>query len=98
MSTIYCELNNNINKNDIKNLFMNFSQKNYFIKFIDDNERLDFFSVQNTNYCKIKIFDHHSENKIIIVSNIDNLIKGASGQSVQCLNLMENFDEKEGLI
>ena len=59
---------------------------------------LDLFSVQNTNFCKIKIFNHHSENKIIIVSGIDNLIKGAAGQALQSLNIIEGFDEKLSLI
>ena len=98
MSTIYCDLNDNVEKKDVINLFKNFSNENYFIKFIEDEQRLDFFSVQNTNFCKIKIFNHLNENKIIIVSNIDNLIKGASGQAVQCLNLMENYKETEALI
>ena len=39
-----------------------------------------------------------STNKIIIISVIDNLIKGASGQAIQNLNLMMGFDESEGLI
>ena len=98
MSTIYCDLNFQIKKNDIVDVLKGFDQNNYFIKYVDEKERLDFFSVQNTNYCKIKIFNHHSKNKIIIVSNIDNLIKGASGQAVQCLNLMQNYDEKKALI
>ncbi len=98
MSTIYCNLEINITKNEINELFKNFDYTNYFIKFIQDNQKLDFFSVQNTNFCKIKIFNHHSDNKIIIVSNIDNLIKGAAGQAVQCFNLMANFEETKSLI
>ena len=98
MSTIYCDLNNNIKKNDIIDLFKNYEKNNAFINFLEENQRLDFFSVQNTNFCKIKIFNHYSDNKIIIVSNIDNLIKGASGQAVQCFNLMEKFDETKSLI
>ena len=69
-----------------------------FIKFIDNDEALDFFSVQNSNYCKIKIFNHHSEDKIIIVSAIDNLIKGAAGQAVQCFNILENIEETVSLV
>ncbi len=98
MSTIYCDLNDNITKGDITNFLTDFDKNNYFIKFIKDNERLDFFSIQNTNYCKIKIFDHYCDNKIIIVSNIDNLIKGAAGQAIQCFNLMENFEETKALV
>ncbi len=98
MSTIYCDLNNSIKKKEIINLYSNFDKDNYFIKFVQENQRLDFFSVQNTNFCKIKIFSHHSEDKIIIASCIDNLIKGASGQAVQCFNIMENFQETTALI
>ena len=50
------------------------------------------------NFCKLKILDSHSADKIIIVSVIDNLIKGASGQAIQCFNLMENYDETTALI
>ena len=60
--------------------------------------RKNFFSVQNSNYCKIKIFNHHSEDKIIIVSAIDNLIKGAAGQAVQCFNIAENIQETVSLV
>ena len=98
MSTIYCDLNNGVNISEIVNTLKKFDKDNYFIKFIEENEKLDFFSIQNTNFCKIKLFKHHSDNKIIIVSNIDNLIKGASGQAIQCFNLMENFDESLSLI
>ena len=98
ISTIYCDLNNRIQKTDIINLFHDLQQINPFIKFIDNDEMLDFFSIQNSNYCKIKIFDHYSEDKLIIVSAIDNLIKGAAGQAVQCFNIAENIEETVSLL
>ena len=98
ISTIYCDLSNNINKKNIIEELKNFEKNNTFIKYIEDNEKLDFFSIQNTNYCKIKIFDHHSDDKIIIVSGIDNLIKGASGQAVQCFNLSAGLEETTALL
>ena len=88
----------NIKKTDVINLFKDFQKLNPFIKYIDNDETLDFFSVQNSNYCKIKIFNHHSEDKIIIVSAIDNLIKGAAGQAVQCFNIAENIEETLSLV
>ena len=97
MSTIYCDLKDEVKKNKIINLYKKFDKDNYFIKFLNDDERLDFFSVQKTNYCKIKVFNHSSDSKLIIVCNIDNLIKGASGQAVQCFNLMENYEENKAL-
>ncbi len=98
ISTIYCDLNNSIQKNDIIHVFHDLQKINPFIKFINNDEALDFFSVQNSNYCKIKIFNHHSEDKIIIVSAIDNLIKGAAGQAVQCFNIAKNIEETESLL
>ena len=98
ISTIYCNLNYNIKKSDITNLFKEFQNINPFIKFITDDEILDFFSIQNSNYCKIKLFEHYSDDKIIIVSAIDNLIKGAAGQAVQCFNIAENIEETESLL
>ena len=53
--------------------------------------------IQKTNNCFIKLFNHYDSSKIIIVSLLDNLLKGASGQAVQCMNIMFGYDEKLGL-
>ena len=98
ISTIYCDLKKNANTQSVLKVLDEFKKNNQFIDIIKGNERLDFFSVQNTNYCKIKIFNHHSDSKVIIVSAIDNLVKGAAGQAVQCLNIMEGFEETESLL
>ncbi len=98
ISTIYLDLNKNIKKEDIIYELKDFEKKNTFIKIMNNDERLDFFSIQNTNFCKIKIFNHYSDNKAIIVSAIDNLIKGAAGQAIQCFNLREGFEEGTALL
>ncbi len=97
MSTIYCDLSDNIKKNDIIKNFEEFAGANYFIEFIKNDQRADFFSIQNTNKCILKIFDHYDESKIIIVSLIDNLQKGAAGQAIQCFNLSKGFEESLSL-
>ena len=93
MSTIYCDLNKNTNINDIKNCFNNYYKTSKFIRLFDSKTRNDFFKVQNTNYCYLNIFNHYDDSKIIIVSLIDNLLKGASGQAIQCMSLMNNEAE-----
>ena len=97
MSTIYCDLLADITKNDVINCFNVMANKNQFINFIQNDQRADFFSIQNTNNCILKIFDHYDSSKIIIVSLIDNLVKGAAGQAVQCFNLSQGFDESLAL-
>ncbi len=97
ISTIYCDLKSNIKKSNVIEVFENFERDNLFIKYLDENEKLDFFTIQKTNFCKIKILKHHSDDKIIIVSGIDNLIKGAAGQAVQCFNLSAGLKEELSL-
>ena len=98
MSTIYCDLNEDINESDITKCFEQLDIQNYFIDFNNNEKRADFFSVQNTNKCVLKILKHYDDSKIIIISLIDNLLKGAAGQAVQCFNLSRGFDESLGLI
>jgi len=50
-----------------------------------------------TNYCDIGFERDPHSNRLVVLSAIDNLMKGAAGQAVQCLNLMHSFDETFGL-
>ncbi len=97
MSTIYCDLSKNIKVDDVIDCLEKLEKDNYFIKFINDSQRADFFLVQNSNKCILKLFNHYDSSKIIIVSLIDNLQKGAAGQAVQCFNLSLGFKESKGL-
>ena len=98
MSTMYCNLSKGKNRKDVQLVLSNFANKNKFIHLYDEKNRADFFSIQYTNNCVLKLFNHYDKNKIIIVSLIDNLIKGAAGQAVQCLNIALGFDETISLV
>ena len=62
------------------------------------NSTLGTGEVINTNYCKISICKDRKKDRVIILSVIDNLIKGASGQAVQNMNVAYNLKETTGLI
>ena len=51
----------------------------------------------NTNFCKISVCENRKKNRIIIISAIDNLIKGGSGQAVQNMNIAFKMNETLGL-
>lgn len=53
-------------------------------------------SVKSSNTCRLSVFKH-KENRIIILTVIDNLTKGAAGQAVQNMNIMYGFEERTGL-
>jgi N-acetyl-gamma-glutamyl-phosphate reductase len=78
---------------EAKELYNDFYKEAKFT-FVSDQE-LHLKQVVNTNKCLIHLHKHH--NKLLIASCIDNLIKGASGQAVQNMNLMFDFEETEGL-
>ena len=78
---------------EAKTLYANFYRDASFTFVCDKN--VDLKQVANTNKCVISLEKHG--NKLLIISAIDNLLKGASGQAVQNMNLMCGFDEKAGL-
>ncbi len=77
----------------VKKDFAEFYEDDPFVHISDLN--IDLKQVVNTNYCQLfidKIEDH-----LMVISTIDNLVKGASGQAVQNMNLMYGLDETTGL-
>jgi len=72
-------------------------KKTKFIKILKINSSLGSGNVLNTNKCEISICDTKIKNKIIILSAIDNLVKGASGQAIQNMNILYNLPEHVGL-
>lgn len=83
----------NLSEEEAKNLYKDFYHNAAFT-FVTDAE-LSVKEVVNTNKCLLSVEKHG--NKIFVTSVIDNLIKGASGQAVQNMNLMFGIDEKAGL-
>ena len=75
---------------------VNFYKDSYFVKILKINSQIGTGNVINTNYCEISVCETRVKNKIIIFSAIDNLIKGAAGQAVQNMNLMNNLKENQG--
>ena len=97
LSTIYLDLKTNFNIRKISNILRKYHKKNHFIKILGDNTMISTNKVINTNNCLISICKTKNKNKIIILSSIDNLIKGGAGQAVQNMNIKFGFLKFEGL-
>jgi N-acetyl-gamma-glutamyl-phosphate reductase len=95
LSTIYVKLSDKISKQDVINCLETKYEDEAFVSLTSDDVSLK--DVVGTNRCLIGVKSARSANKIIILSAIDNLCKGASGQAVQSMNIIFGFDEKEGL-
>ncbi len=98
LSTIYIETKKNISGKKIYNILKNYHKKNFFVKMAKYNTTIGTGDVMNTNFCKISVCENRKKNNIIIISAIDNLLKGGSGQAVQNMNVAFNIKETTGLI
>ena len=81
----------------MRNCLIKFYKSSKFIKILKLNSPLGSGNVLNTNNCEISICETRVKNKLVIFSAIDNLVKGASGQAVQNMNILYKFTEKLGL-
>ena len=97
LSTIYLDLEKNISQTKVLNTLISFYKNETFVKILKPDSYLSTNEVINTNNCYISVCKSKFSNKIIILSAIDNLIKGGAGQAVQNLNNKFNFPEKAGL-
>ena len=97
MSTIYLQLKKNISTSEALKLYKDFYSKEYFVRVMDEGIFPDTKNVVRTNFCDIGCKVFPEKNLVIVVTAIDNLVKGASGQAVQNMNIMYGFEEKLGL-
>ncbi len=95
-STIYIEKKSE--EKDYKKILNDFYANEPFIKIYPGSRVPRVKDVLDTNNLAMNLFTDFSKNKIIIVSCIDNLVKGAAGQAIQNMNIMFNFDEMESLV
>jgi N-acetyl-gamma-glutamyl-phosphate reductase len=97
LTSIYIYAKKGQTAKSLTKFLINFYKKSKYVKILKFNSSLGSGNVLNTNNCEISICETRIKNKFIILSAIDNLVKGASGQAIQNMNLMYNFSESLGL-
>ncbi len=95
-STIYVQLKD-IENLDFQNLYDSYYTDSPNVRIMNSEEVPDIKSIANTNNCNISVNKSNIENQVIVISSIDNLVKGAAGQAVECYNLMYGFNQSTGL-
>jgi N-acetyl-gamma-glutamyl-phosphate reductase len=97
LSTMYATLQRDVTAADMNDLYRSFYEGKPFVRICREGTLPNISSVRGSNYCDIGLTVDGRTKRAIIVSAIDNLIKGASGQAIQNMNLMCGFDEVVGL-
>jgi len=97
LSTIYVDLNNNVTQSKVIKTLIDFYKDKNFVKILKKNSIISTNDVINSNNCFISVCKTKLNSRIVIISAIDNLIKGGAGQAIQNLNLRFNFPLKTAL-
>ena len=97
LSTIYIDLKKGFSIKKIQSILKKYHKKNKFVKILKIDSLISTNDVINSNYCFISICKTKYKDKVIILSAIDNLIKGGAGQAIQNMNIKFNLNINEGL-
>ncbi|MBE9536399.1 MAG: N-acetyl-gamma-glutamyl-phosphate reductase [Proteobacteria bacterium] len=97
LSTITANLNKDISSGDVLSLLSEFYAQSPFVRICEQGTLPAISNVRGSNYCDIGASVDKRTGRLVVVSVIDNLIKGASGQAVQNMNVLYGFAEDEGL-
>ncbi len=97
MTTIYANLTSSKPASELIQMYKEFYKDEYFIRVMDEGVFPETKSVAGSNFVDIGLAVDQELNRVIVVSAIDNIGKGASGQAIQNLNLICGLDEKSGL-
>ncbi len=97
-ATIYANLNTKTETEDLIQLYRDFYKDEHFVRIHDAGTLPELKYVQGSNFVDIGVVSDTRLGRVIIVSCLDNLIKGAAGQAVQNMNILFGIDETEGLM
>lgn len=97
LSTIYASFNGDLTQDKIEGIYHTKYCNEPFVRILGKNALPATQYVRGSNYCDISFRVDRRTNRVIIMSAIDNIVKGAAGQAVQNMNIMCGFPEQEGL-
>jgi N-acetyl-gamma-glutamyl-phosphate reductase len=96
LSTIYADLKKPLSFDEVRAVFKKYYEKETFVRIFPEGILPQTGWVRGSNYCDVG-FVLAGKKKLIIISAIDNLVKGAAGQAVQNMNIMLGFKEDTAL-
>ena len=97
LTTIYTETRKRYTTDDVLEIFSNYYGKEPFVRLLGEGVFPDTAWVRGSNFVDIGIFSSPNAGRLIIITAIDNLVKGAAGQAIQNMNLLLGLDETAGL-
>lgn len=97
LSTCYASLLQQSTTEELLDLYCDFYSEEHFIRVMPGNDLPNVAFVRGTNFCDLGLVSDEQTGRVIVVSAIDNLVKGAAGQALQNMNIVCGFEETLGL-
>ena len=97
LATIYADLKKTMSTAELLAVYREFYQGEYFVRIYDEGSLPETNHVAGSNFADIGLVVDKRTNRVVVVSCIDNLYKGAAGQAVQNMNLMFGLDERTAI-
>jgi len=97
LTTLYATLKEGLTTKELLALYEKTYGVEFFIRLLPEGEYPNINAVRGSNFCDIGLWSDPATGQMIAISAIDNLVKGASGQAVQNMNIVFGFDETTGL-
>ena len=97
LETIYCRVKNTDSASQILDVYLRAYSEEPFVRMYEPGQAPDLRNVTRTNFCDIGFHYEPKSGRLVVISVIDNLVKGAAGQAIQNMNLMLGFNETAGL-
>jgi N-acetyl-gamma-glutamyl-phosphate reductase len=98
LETIYVRMNAGVSAEQILDVYQARYANEPFVRLYNPGQVPDLHAVRHTNFCDIGFKFDKATGRTVIVSVIDNLVKGAAGQAIQNMNLQLGFAETEALV
>jgi len=97
LSTLYVRLKKKMKTDELLNAFHDFYRGEPFVRIYPKGKLPNTKDVRGSNFCDIGVAVSEPDDRAVIVTAIDNLVKGASGEAVQNMNIMLGYPETMGL-
>jgi len=97
LTTLYVILAKKMKTEEVLNIFGQYYEKEPFVRICQKDKIPNTKNVRGSNYCDIGVKVNEGDGRLVVVTAIDNLVKGASGEAVQNMNIMLGYPETVGL-
>jgi N-acetyl-gamma-glutamyl-phosphate reductase len=98
VSSVYCRPTRALSTGEALALLRETYADEAFVRVLPEGETPSLAAVRGSNFCDVAAVADERNGTLVLLSSLDNLVKGAAGQAIQCANLMSGFPEQTGLL